>query len=589
MPRTILAFSLLVVAIAPLTHAARGAILSAEPPSSASILPDASGNVPPSGPAAPPGPQGIRDYPELPGWPTTMGVDPNYGPAGGPATADVDRDGRLEIFAASTDRKLYGWRFDGTPMPGFPITLDSMVQSSPAVGDIDGDGDPEILVVSRGGYVYAFETHGGATAGWPLHPGGNGAMISVVLQDFDGDRIPEVVLPNGNNLYVWRGDGTNYPGFPVAYPSAYGACSTPAVGDLDGDGTLEIVVEGWEWMSVFHQDGSMAAGWPYHLPLAYEGFSYSSPALVDFDGDGRKEIVAAYAESGGGNWQGKVCVWRSNGSVVPGWPVVLQDFGSWCYSTPAVGDVDQDGSPECAVTSHNGRLYVLNFDATNIQGFPVQTGYYNLEASCSIADIDDDGRLEVFMGSNQQPGAFLSYEMDGSVTPGFPLAMTAAMVVSGSCVGDPDASGAVNICAHDRAGKVHMWNLPFAIHADRIPWGRPFHDDHHTGNVSWVHPAAVDDAAEKASVQLFQAWPNPSMGRVSFALRIDPPQHVRLTVVDPAGHRIATLHDGMVGAGTRQFAFDPTRLTRTPIPAGVYFCRATCGDKAVARSFVYIR
>lgn len=554
-----------------------------------SILPDARGNMPPSHRAVSPAPEGTRDYAELPGWPMTMGVDPYYAPAGGPAMVDIDGDGRMEVFAGSTDRKLYGWRIGGTPLTGFPITLDSKVQSSPVVGDIDGDSRPEILVVSSGGYVYAFETNGTATPGWPAHPGGNGAMISIVLQDFDGDQIPEVVLPNGNNLYVWRGNGTNYPGFPVAYQSSYGACSTPAVGDLDGDGTLEIVVEGWEWMSVFHQNGTMAAGWPYHLPLSYEGFSYSSPALVDFDGDGYKEIAAAYHESGGGNWSGKVCIWRHNGAVVPGWPVVLQDFGSWCYSTPAVGDVDEDGAPEIAVDSHNGRLYILNFNGTNVTGFPVDTGYYNLEASCSIGDIDDDGDLETCVGSNQDSGVFMSYEKDGSVTPGFPLSMTGAMVVSGSCIGDPDGNGAVNICAHDKLGKVHMWDLPHAIHADRIPWGRPFHDDHHTGNVDWIDPAAVEGSTAPPSLRLDPAWPNPSAGRVSFVLEADPTQRVHLTIVDASGREIATLQDGPAGARERIFAFDPMRVAGAPVPAGVYFCRAVCQGRVLSRSFVHVR
>jgi hypothetical protein len=547
------------------------------------------GNLPPVSRATLPDAEGTRDYPELPGWPASMVVDPNYPPAGGPAMVDIDGDGRMEIFAGSTNGKLYGWRIDGTALPGFPITLNNRIQSSPAVGDIDGDGHPEILVVCQSGFVYAFHTNGAAVAGWPVHPGGNGAMISIVLRDLDGDHIPEIILPNANYLYVWRGNGTNYPGFPVFYQSAYGACATPAVGDLDGDGRPEIVVEGWEWLSVFRQDGTMAAGWPFHLPLSYEGFSYSSPALVDFDGDGHREIVAGYDESGGGNWSGKVCIWRFDGTVVPGWPVVLEDSGSWCYSTPAIGDIDEDGAPEIAVDSHNGRIYALKFNGTNVPGFPVETGYYNLESSASIADVDGDGHLEILFGSNQQPGVFMSYEKDGSVTPGFPVSMTSAMMPSGSCIGDPDGDGHVNVCAHDKSGKVHMWNLPFAYHADRVPWGRPYHDDFHTGNVDWINPAAVGDADMRVQVRLDPAWPNPSSGRVSFALRADPTQRVVLTIVDPAGRAIATLHDGAFGAGGASFTFDPSRERGEPIPGGVYFCRAVCGGRAFSRSFVYVR
>ena len=161
---------ILVFAFLALTLAA-GTVLAA-----AATCPNAAGMLPPASIGSAPGATGPtllpgeRSYPELAGWPATLGVNPNYAPGEGPATVDINGDGRLEVFAASTDAKLYGWKIDGTPLPGFPVTLNGKAQSSPAVGDIDGDGVPEILVATTGGYAYAFKANGTPVTGWPAVP-----------------------------------------------------------------------------------------------------------------------------------------------------------------------------------------------------------------------------------------------------------------------------------------------------------------------------------------------------------------------------------------------------------------------------------
>ncbi|MFB3910501.1 MAG: T9SS type A sorting domain-containing protein [Candidatus Eisenbacteria bacterium] len=533
-------------------------------------------------------PQGeLRSFLEHPGWPRQMAVHPNYSPAGGPATVDTDGDGEMEIFAASTDGKLYGWRTDGTALAGFPVTVGSRVQSSPSIGDITGDGVPEIVVVELT-HVLARRLDGGAL--WSVALSGSSNMSSAVLEDLDGDGTLEVIAGFGNFIHVFRGDGSYYPGFPAAIQSMYGACATPAVGDLDNDGVQEIVVEGWEYLNVLHEDGTVMAGWPQHLPLSYDGYSYASPALVDFDGNGDLEIAVGYHESGGGNWSGKVAVWHHDGTLAPGWPYVMQDFGSWCYSTPAVGDVDEDGAPEFAVTSHNGRIYLFNFDGTLVPGFPVNANWPNMECSCSIADIDDDGHLEILAGSNTTPGEFRAYERDGTMTPGFPVPTGGAMVVSGSCDADVDGDGQVNVCIHTSSGSVHLWDLPYTFHADRVAWGRPYHDDHHTGNVRTPNPASIFEPSIVAPSAILRGFPNPTRDRIVFSWQGGAAGGT-MELLDPSGRRIAAFPLG----GSREAAIDLRALRApggAPLPAGVYLARFRSdpgGTATAVRSFVFLR
>ena len=51
-------------------------------------------------------------------------------------------------------------------------------------------------------------------------------------------------------------------------------------------------------------------------------------------------------------------------------------------------------------------------------------------------------------------------------------------------------------------------------------------------------------------VTLGSAYPNPFTNEVTLTLRVDEPQHVRATLYDLLGRRIAVLHDGPVGAGS---------------------------------------
>ena len=57
-------------------------------------------------------------------------------------------------------------------------------------------------------------------------------------------------------------------------------------------------------------------------------------------------------------------------------------------------------------------------------------------------------------------------------------------------------------------------------------------------------------AAIAEGVTLGSAYPNPFTNEVTLTLRVDQPQHVRATLYDLLGRRIAVLHDGPVAAGS---------------------------------------
>jgi len=79
--------------------------------------------------------------------------------------ADLDGDGKKEIIVGSVDMKLYAWRGDGTPMPGFPVLVGSEIRAAVAVTDTIR---PQIVVLSGDGRLFLYNPDGSLASGFPV-------------------------------------------------------------------------------------------------------------------------------------------------------------------------------------------------------------------------------------------------------------------------------------------------------------------------------------------------------------------------------------------------------------------------------------
>lgn len=507
----------------------------------------------------------------LPGFPMRLGTSLE----GSPKMVDLDGDGAAELILVGSDGVLHAWSLKSgatREASGFPIRLGEMAGmpgvgetsiNAPAVADVDGDGKPEIFVSTWPGTLYAFKSDGARLAGaWPIalphvpscpldtEPTAGvdcmgastrvvrGANSSPVLVDLDGDGKLEVLLGAfDGRVHAYRTDGSIVPGYPVtlddpAVPGRGRVVATPAVGDINGDGQVDFVVGTTEESKSGAYDGPMFAvdgrgtlapngpylpGWPVRLysihlfPLVGEGLT-SAPVIADMDGDGKSEVIVQVNGTFASIIAGKP-VYEADGKTLQSYPAngFTSGFGALSkarkpdiaiplLSQPAVGDMDQDGTPD--LVQSGGALSLVGGLASQGQGSqrgqnllamwsgktgrmlpgaPMPLEDYTFFVSHSLADISGDGYPEAVAGNG---GYFVhGYDGCGREPTGWPK-FTGGWVTGSVAFGDMDGDGSLEAAVGTREGNLFVWHTRGDAKNGRVLWSSFHHDDRNTGNLN---------------------------------------------------------------------------------------------------------
>ena len=292
------------------------------------------------------------------------------------------------------------------------------------------------------------------------------------LADIDGDGDADIAFSHLDTIYAYDGQGGSLPGWPYdvnngvveqgisMYPDPnnpgkmglitgttsgylynldytgwlkqgfplYTMTYRNAIGDLNRDGEDDLVSADVK-LIVSNLQGNNLSGWPQ-----YPGETYGTPAIGDIDGDGSRDIAIVHQQ---GDSNTAISVYNSAGNLLPGWPVEHNESPDWRGAQIVLGDIDKDGKRELVVgVGGSGSIHVLRYDGSTQPGWP-QPVDGNVGAYPTLGDVDSDGYLEVIVvGVN---GTLHMWNYMGNPVSGWPIQIAGGTYSSPATVGNIDS------------------------------------------------------------------------------------------------------------------------------------------------------
>ena len=342
----------------------------------------------------------------------------------------VRADTEDEVPELDEGNNVYGprviyWRI--AQHAGWPVSSSDAVTGCPAIAALDDDPvTSEVIAGDVAGMLHVWREDGTYLPGWPVSVG-DSLVSSPAVGNITGDFHAEVVIgATDGTLYAFDRTGTQLWSRNLVAP----VYQTPALADLDDDGLLEVIiaVHGAKTGGTVHVlDGTTGMPWSGSWPVTVTAPRLSSPAVGDVDDDGEYEIaVCGYGLIS--PVRSHIYLLRENGASFGGaWPVTIDTV---VVAAPVLGDIaaTPGGPLEIVAGGINGEIFAVSTTGVVWPSPPRVPG--TIERSLSLMQYDLDAYQEIICASSyySEPvppfgswiGAVTVVDNTGSVMAGWP-------------------------------------------------------------------------------------------------------------------------------------------------------------------------
>jgi hypothetical protein len=322
------------------------------------------------------------------------------------ASGDLDRDGDSDVVYAATDNDFVSWyRNSGTGRFSDPILLPSALKGpvTLGVGDFDGDKDLDIVAASTSDdrVVWYQNTDGQGTFSSDrlIYDNAN-ATEAIVVEDFDGDRDPDIAIATrGDGTVVWfQNDGKGNFAHPIVIAPALNDPDSSVAADLDGDGDLDVlstsrkdVMVAWyenlDGLGTFGRQREIDSDGDSFAPGTSQEFR---AIAVDLDSDGDQDVITASAYHNRVSWYQNL-----DGRGGFGQEIVITELAPYATFVDAT-DLDRDGDVDL-VYGHQQGLGLAWLENTLAEQFErrVISSLASGTRYVQFSDINTDGHEDV--------------------------------------------------------------------------------------------------------------------------------------------------------------------------------------------------
>lgn len=376
----------------------------------------------------------------------------SFSPASGPAGTSVTITGTY-FSATAAENVVY---FGAARATVTSASATQLVVTVPAGATYD-----PISVLKNGAVGYSFKPFqvtfpfgGPLSFSFANHVdfgvGSNNGVKKVAIADLDGDGKLDVAAADDGSDFIRVFRNTHTSGtFSNASLTAALSLATGngpynvAAADMDGDGKLDLAASSLDGVAVFLNQST--SGSISFFPQGSFGGSTGYVTFHDLDGDGRPELIASNG--------GQFTIQRNTSS--PGFiyfesPAYFDtDLTACCGYGLAAGDIDGDGKPDLAVSDLAGKVRLFRNTSTfgtidnNSFQYSADLAVTSFNSTTDLADIDNDGKLDVVAASNGLISVFRNTSTSGVINSGSfsaPVTFTGAGTWT-SAVGELDGDG----------------------------------------------------------------------------------------------------------------------------------------------------